>query len=169
MALGNRVNEIGKKYEWMIAERAVEVYEKITGVSKEEIRKAVTKDILTKEKEFKEKWKEFPTEYKWKEYLNEETEKQFYKLANKFLELNNYILDVKEDIKDGKDIIIYRLLKIVKEYNSVIDFDYNLEVKTTTEGRTILEGNIKQVKAESKVESKIKSKAEVKKAENITN
>lgn len=126
MAVNITLGRISEDYDNLKNKLLEKIYLDVTGLDRKEIRKEIVAKIL---KEEKEQWEDFIKSRKNPDNIDALVEKEYSTKVNDILTEKGLWIRFVEDVVDGEDIIKFEVLKIVKEYTTIVKLDYTLETE----------------------------------------
>ena len=126
MAVNITLGRISEDYDNLKNKLLEKIYLDVTGLDRKEIRKEIVAKIL---KEEKEQWEDFIKSRKNPDNIDALVEKEYSTKVNDMLTEKGLWIRFVEDVVDGEDIIKFEVLKIVKEYTTIVKLDYTLETE----------------------------------------
>ena len=126
MAVNITLGRISEDYDNLKNKLLEKIYLDVTGLDRKEIRKEIVANII---KDEKEQWEDFIKSRKNPDNIDALVEKEYSTKVNDMLTEKGLWIRFVEDVVDGEDIIKFEVLKIVKEYTTIVKLDYTLETE----------------------------------------
>lgn len=130
MTVNDSLQWVSKKLESIVKDNTQEIYNRITGIKKNDFLHEVVELFAEKKKKAVEEWYD-NGQFDDEEVIDQEVMIRYNKAINDFMKLNWYDVDFEERVEWGKEVMVYTLNQKIKEFSMEINFNYTLEHSDT--------------------------------------